>query len=107
MDGWLKALIATACIVVIAGGGYFAWSEWDAKVTADRATATRIERSAAERKRASLTPTFCNYMANETLPEKPGEPPKTTNYLDDLKTCDSLRRLGAYERHQLDLTGIF
>lgn len=27
MDGWLKFLIATACVVVIAGGGYYAWSE--------------------------------------------------------------------------------
>ena len=28
MDGWLKALIATACVVVLAGGGWFAWGEW-------------------------------------------------------------------------------
>ncbi len=28
MDGWLKALIAVACIVVIAGGGYYGWTEW-------------------------------------------------------------------------------
>lgn len=28
MDGWLKTLIAAACVVVIAGGGYFAWSEY-------------------------------------------------------------------------------
>lgn len=28
MEGWLKTLIATACVVVIAGGGYFGWSEW-------------------------------------------------------------------------------
>lgn len=27
MDGWLKALVAAACVVVIAGGGYFAWKE--------------------------------------------------------------------------------
>ncbi|MCB5201883.1 hypothetical protein LH464_05245 [Neorhizobium sp. T786] len=28
MDGWLKALIATACVVIIAGGGYYAWSQY-------------------------------------------------------------------------------
>jgi len=27
MDGWLKALVATACIVVIAGGARFAMSD--------------------------------------------------------------------------------
>ncbi len=28
MDGWLKALIAGACVVVIAGGGWAAWKEY-------------------------------------------------------------------------------
>ena len=28
MDNWLKALIAAACTVVIAGGAYFGWSEY-------------------------------------------------------------------------------
>ncbi|NSX90145.1 hypothetical protein [Agrobacterium tumefaciens] len=28
MDGWLKSLVASACVVIIAGGGYFAWSEY-------------------------------------------------------------------------------
>lgn len=28
MDGWLKGLVAAACLVVIAGGGYFAWTKW-------------------------------------------------------------------------------
>lgn len=107
MDGWLKALIAAACIVVIAGGGYIAWSEWNAKVMAERAAAIRVVQENAVRKRASLTPTFCNYMAKITLPPKPGDSPETTVYLADLKACDSLKRLGAYERHQLGLSGVF
>lgn len=28
MDGWLKALIAAACVVVILAGGYFAFSKY-------------------------------------------------------------------------------
>lgn len=28
MDGWLKALIAAACVVMIAGGGYLGWTEY-------------------------------------------------------------------------------
>ncbi|MCD7109706.1 hypothetical protein LRX75_11725 [Rhizobium sp. DKSPLA3] len=27
MDGWLKALIATACVVIVLGGGYYAIKE--------------------------------------------------------------------------------
>ncbi len=30
MDGWLKILIASACAVIIAGGAFYAWSEWSA-----------------------------------------------------------------------------
>jgi len=28
MDGWLKTLIACACMIVIAGGGWYAWGEF-------------------------------------------------------------------------------
>jgi len=28
MDGWLKALVAGACVVVIAGGGWMAWDQY-------------------------------------------------------------------------------
>ncbi|MEJ5020615.1 hypothetical protein WH297_12850 [Ochrobactrum vermis] len=28
MDNWLKVLVATACLVIIAGGGYFAWTQY-------------------------------------------------------------------------------
>lgn len=28
MDNWLKGLVGAACCVVIAGGGYFAWTKW-------------------------------------------------------------------------------
>ncbi len=38
MDTWLKGLIASACVVIIAGGAYFGWSEYQAS----------IERKAAE-----------------------------------------------------------
>ncbi|MCK8779089.1 hypothetical protein M0654_03725 [Rhizobium sp. NTR19] len=44
MEGWLKTLIATACAVVIAGGGYYAWSEYKAadrrKLVAQRLACT-------------------------------------------------------------------
>lgn len=27
MDGWLKALVAAACLVIIAGGAWYTWKE--------------------------------------------------------------------------------
>lgn len=30
MDGWLKGLVTVTCVVVIAGGGHYAWSEYQA-----------------------------------------------------------------------------
>jgi predicted negative regulator of RcsB-dependent stress response len=37
MDGWLKALVATACVVIIAGGAYAAWSGYRSSQAADAA----------------------------------------------------------------------
>lgn len=52
MDGWLKFLIATACVVIIAGGGYFAWSEYQQKQAAKAASQ---ERTMVNGCRATLT----------------------------------------------------
>lgn len=41
MDGWLKFLIATACVVIIAGGGYYAWNEYQQKVSAEESAKER------------------------------------------------------------------
>lgn len=98
MDGWLKGLVATASLVVIAGGAYFFWREYQAH---ERAIIARAD------KRFSLTTERCNSMAAATIPEKPGMEPRTGLYLEDLKICDDLKRLDAYERHQLDLIGVF
>ena len=45
MDGWLKALIAAACITVIAGGGYLASQEYDAKYSKSARTDALIEQN--------------------------------------------------------------
>lgn len=42
MNGWLKSLVATACIVVIVGGGWHAWGEYaNAKYLANEQAASR------------------------------------------------------------------
>lgn len=107
MEGWLKALIAAACVVVVAGGGYFGWKEYrTAQVQA--AAQAQADKVAAERLRLErITPEACIRMAQETLPEKIGDPPKTSVYLKALNECDDLGRLDSGWRHQLDRSGIF
>ncbi|RVO65702.1 hypothetical protein [Sinorhizobium meliloti] len=42
MNGWLRSLVATACIVIIAGGGWYAWGEYaDAEYLASEQEASR------------------------------------------------------------------
>jgi len=43
MDSWLKALIATACIVIIAGGAWLAWGERQESVEREEIAAAWAE----------------------------------------------------------------
>ncbi|MCC5777848.1 hypothetical protein H7H48_02200 [Nitratireductor sp. B36] len=45
MENWLKALIATACGVVIVGGGYFVYSEYREDQVAKAAAEERAVRN--------------------------------------------------------------
>ncbi|MCA1365922.1 hypothetical protein I6F15_00665 [Bradyrhizobium sp. BRP14] len=61
MDGWLKTLIACACTVVIAGGGWYAWGEFS----------DYRERSAkTERMKRVRNELFMLASASESEPEK-------------------------------------
>ncbi|MCS0462999.1 hypothetical protein [Rhizobium favelukesii] len=76
MDGWLKGLVATACVVIIAGGAHYGWTQ---------VQASKVREAAKERLQiAKLTREICNQMANATIPEKPGQAPRTTVFLKDL-----------------------
>jgi len=45
MENWLKGLIAAACIVVVAGGAFFAWEKVVAKSNGDQlASAAHCQR---------------------------------------------------------------
>jgi hypothetical protein len=102
MDGTLKALIAAACVVIVFGGGYFAVGEWEAHQRQEALQAQRAERETNTR----LTQVLCNQMAAITIPEKPGETVRTTVHAEDLKKCRDLGRLGSFELHQLELSGL-
>lgn len=43
MDGWLKGLVAAACIVIIVSGSYFGWNNFQKKQTENRSLAASEE----------------------------------------------------------------
>jgi hypothetical protein len=85
MDGWLKALVACACGVIIAGGGWFATSaalDWRAARYADQ------QRFAAQQR------VECAALANEAEWRREGGNPRTldSNVLLTAKLGDCQRR---------------
>lgn len=100
MDGWLKVLVATTCVVIIAGAGYFASKEYQAN-KAQIAASDRV--MAADR----LTTDYCNGIARRTLPDRSGQQIKTDAFIVDLNACDDRNRIDPYLRQQLDMIGVF
>jgi hypothetical protein len=43
VENWLKALVAAACVVICAGGVYFAWTQWQARRQAEASRAAMWE----------------------------------------------------------------
>lgn len=92
MDNYLKTLIAAACLVVIAGGGYYGWSEYQkasarsAAVQAnDRVRAELFEWAGAKPGEITKVMTYCNDMASSL---KPGDDAPLTRRL--VRNCRSL-----------------
>jgi hypothetical protein len=107
MDKTLKALIAAACIVVIAGGGYFAWSEYRTRqVTTARNSAVSTAAQEQARK-TSLSKDACSILATSALSKVTGEQFRTPERMADLRTCFQLDRLGYVERRDLVDAGLF
>jgi len=111
MDNWLKALVACACVVVISGGGYYALGEYSAHQR-ENERRERSNREASLKNQATLLKSKfsadeCIRMAKETLPDKKGEPVKTTKYNDDLSICDDLQMFDPTWRQALDMAGVF
>lgn len=93
MDGWLKALVATASVVVIAGGAYFGYSEWEKskerEKAEDRATLAFCKRMVSdlgrnetkEYKGAHVSYCINNSYVSETDFQQAG----ATEYLDQFR----------------------
>lgn len=111
MDSLLKSLIAAACLVVIAGGGYFAWGQYKASERTAVANEAEVKQAreylAKKSEEARLSQEECIRMAKETLPEKNGQPVRTMKYNADLKACDDLKRFDATWRQALGMAGVF
>ncbi|WP_457299171.1 hypothetical protein [Phyllobacterium sp. P5_D12] len=76
MEGWLKGLIAVACVVVIAGGGYFGFTQY-------QDYATRKERS--ERRAGAEDELFRLAQTDRSHPEKVREFCKGISINEQLK----------------------
>lgn len=102
MDGWLKVLVATACLVIISGGGYYGWTEYRA-ANVRSAIAERLD---AERAQARhLTSNNCNDIAKRAIRDGAGQ--LTEDIVQQLYACDDRNLIGTYAREQLDFNGVF
>jgi len=106
MDGWLKALVAAACLVVIAGGGYFAWSEYQTQQTIKANNSVQAARAMERLRRDRLNEASCGQMATDALSKVTGEQFRTPERRADLKTCNELGKLGYVEKRDLAEAGI-
>lgn len=111
MDGWLKILIAAACVVVIGGGAYYGWKEYRQSqaltaardAAALRATARQLEQT----RQARLTSDYCNTTATSALSKVSGSEFRTPDRIADLKECYQRNLLGYVESRDLIAEGLF
>lgn len=107
MDGWLKALIATACSVVIVGGG---WLAYDALAKAR--SAEQLEQQSRDRHRSlQLAEDGCRSQVDELLRRHKTDAIKVatdvpTELAHDIGICIRDEIMFAYEKHQLDLSSL-
>jgi len=48
LDNLLKYLVAAACLVIIAGGGYFAWTKWQVHAAEDALRKSQLAQAIAD-----------------------------------------------------------
>lgn len=120
MDNAFKSLVALTCIAVLGAIGWYFYNERQAYLAEQRraeinakvdAVEVELLRKQVERQKDAfemnrLTTGLCGEMAKATIPDAPGAAPKTTEHAADLKLCAKYDRLEAYEKHQLELSGV-
>ncbi|MDX0498968.1 hypothetical protein GOC68_22230 [Sinorhizobium medicae] len=110
MDGWLKALVAGACIVVIAGGGYYAWTEYERASIARLNEAAR-QRVAIESRAQELATEGCRPQVEELLRLHAERPIASASDVRgdlrrDISICLSHDIAFAFEKNELERTGL-
>lgn len=92
MGGWLKALIAAACVVIVAGGAYFAWSEYQQGLgeternrTSELARAELFEWAGAKPHEFGKVRAYCADIASRL---SPGDTASLTRRL--VRNCSAL-----------------
>jgi hypothetical protein len=110
MEGWLKALIAGACVVVIAAGGYSVWNEYK-KEELGRANEAYLRTEAVERRAEELAVQGCRPQVEELLRLHAERPiVSATDIRGDLRRdisiCLSRDISFAFEKNELERTGL-
>lgn len=95
MDNWLKALIAAACIVVIAGGSYYVWNDQQDRKRSTEAAEWRAwssicnqmlsEFKSGQMSREWIVANVVKCITDGHLTEKDFDGPRLSRYLDQAK----------------------
>lgn len=110
MEGWLKGLVATACVVIISCGGYYAWNELKGWRLA-RSEAAAANRMALDRRAHELAIQGCRPQIEELL-KMHAERPITsaseipTGLRQDVTICLNRDIAFAFEKNEMERTGL-
>lgn len=107
MDNWLKGLIAAACIVVIVGGGYSAWGEYQHRQQAETSAQSRDDQKRTE----DLAADRCFKVVNDIVAEHNKTPitqpsQVSSNVAHDIGLCIRRVPIGDLTKNELERTGL-
>jgi hypothetical protein len=110
MDGWLKTLVALACIVIIAGGAYIALGEYQ-RVTREQANEASAQKQASEKRAFELAADGCRPQIDELLRQHAQRPVKSASDVSpelrrDITICVQRDIAFAFEKNELKRTGL-
>ena len=110
MDGLLKMLVAMACLVIIAGGGFFFYSQYsDYQKLAD--AKTEVETAKIRMRTAELASAGCRPEVDQLLAQHKASPITSVFEIPselkaDLDICIEQRIMFPFEQSELKASGL-
>lgn len=110
MDRWLKLLIAAACLVVIAAGVSYGWSEYNRSLVL-KAQQAEVERTLSNRRAQELAAQGCRPQIEELLNKHASHPITSATDVpaplrEDVTLCVRRKLAYAFEQNELSRTGL-